>query len=60
MKPEAIILHPLPRTFELPESIDADPRARYFDQMGNGFALRRALFERINHSLISVAPATPP
>ncbi len=57
MKPEAIILHPLPRTFELPVEVDANPRARYFEQMGNGFALRRALFERINEALIGAIAA---
>jgi aspartate carbamoyltransferase len=37
------ILHPFPRMGELPLSIDDDPRARYFDQMKNGVAVRAAL-----------------
>jgi aspartate carbamoyltransferase catalytic subunit len=40
---EAIILHPLPRTEELPVEIDADPRARYFAQVGYGKLVRTAL-----------------
>lgn len=54
MKPDAIILHPLPRTFELPAEIDTNPRARYFQQMGNGLWLRMALLERIENARISV------
>ncbi len=30
LKPDAMILHPLPRTLELAKCVDADPRARYF------------------------------
>jgi aspartate carbamoyltransferase catalytic subunit len=48
MKPEAIILHPLPRSFELPKSVDTDPRAKYFEQAGNGLWVRMALLERIH------------
>ena len=32
-----IVLHPLPRTGEIAEDIDDDPRALYFEQAGNGF-----------------------
>lgn len=39
----AIIMHPLPRTSELPEEVDADPRAWYFKQSNNGMAVRMAL-----------------
>ncbi len=53
MKPEAIIMHPLPRTFELPPEIDQDPRARYFPQAQNGLWLRMALLERIEDARIS-------
>jgi aspartate carbamoyltransferase catalytic subunit len=43
MKPDALILHPLPRTVELDESVDADPRAMYFRQARNGLYVRMAL-----------------
>ena len=43
MKPDARILHPLPRTVELDESVDADPRAMYFPQAMNGLYVRMAL-----------------
>ncbi len=43
MKPDALILHPLPRTVELDGSVDADPRALYFRQAKNGLFVRMAL-----------------
>jgi aspartate carbamoyltransferase catalytic subunit len=43
MKPDALILHPLPRTVELDKSVDADPRALYFRQAMNGLYVRMAL-----------------
>jgi aspartate carbamoyltransferase catalytic subunit len=43
MKPDALILHPLPRTVELDESVDHDPRALYFRQARNGLFVRMAL-----------------
>ena len=43
MKPDALILHPLPRTVELDESVDDDPRALYFRQARNGLYVRMAL-----------------
>jgi len=43
MKPDALILHPLPRTVELDESVDKDPRALYFRQAQNGLYVRMAL-----------------
>jgi len=43
MKPDAIILHPLPRTIELDKSVDNDPRALYFRQATNGLYVRMAL-----------------
>ena len=44
-KPDAIILHPLPRNEELPMEIDMDPRSAYFQQMEYGLYLRMALVE---------------
>jgi aspartate carbamoyltransferase catalytic subunit len=43
MKPNAMIMHPLPRTLELDKAIDADPRACYFQQATNGLYVRMAL-----------------
>ena len=43
MKPDALILHPLPRTVEFDKSVDADPRALYFRQAKNGLYVRMAL-----------------
>lgn len=43
MRPDAMILHPLPRTVELDKSVDADPRAMYFRQTMNGLYVRMAL-----------------
>jgi aspartate carbamoyltransferase catalytic subunit len=43
MKPDAIILHPLPRTVELDKAVDDDPRALYFRQAVNGLYVRMAL-----------------
>jgi aspartate carbamoyltransferase catalytic subunit len=43
MKPNALVLHPLPRTAELDRTVDADPRALYFRQAYNGLYVRMAL-----------------
>jgi aspartate carbamoyltransferase catalytic subunit len=43
MKPDALILHPLPRTVELDKTVDDDPRALYFRQAANGLFVRMAL-----------------
>ena len=43
MKPNAMILHPLPRTLELDKALDDDPRACYFQQANNGLYVRMAL-----------------
>lgn len=47
MKPDAIILHPLPRTVELDPTVDHDPRARYFQQATNGLYVRMALLTMV-------------
>lgn len=47
MKPEAVILHPLPRTVELDRAVDNDPRARYFQQATNGLYVRMALLTMV-------------
>lgn len=43
MKPESVILHPLPRRDEISPEIDGDPRAVYWRQMRNGMWIRAAL-----------------
>ena len=39
-----IVLHPLPRTGEIAEEVDDDPRAVYFEQARNGLYVRMGLF----------------
>ncbi len=41
---DCLLLHPLPRRGELPRELDEDPRARYFEQVRHGPAVRAALF----------------
>ena len=43
MKPDAMILHPLPRTVEIDPAVDDDPRAQYFTQAANSLFVRMAL-----------------
>jgi aspartate carbamoyltransferase catalytic subunit len=38
-----MVLHPLPRNEEIAPEVDADPRARYFEQAKNGMWVRMAL-----------------
>ncbi len=47
MKPDAMILHPLPRTVELDKTVDGDPRALYFRQSQNGLYVRMALLTMV-------------
>lgn len=47
MKPDAMILHPLPRTVELDKTVDDDPRAHYFRQAVNGLYVRMALLTMV-------------
>ncbi|OGL95553.1 aspartate carbamoyltransferase [Candidatus Uhrbacteria bacterium RIFOXYB12_FULL_58_10] len=47
MKPDAFIMHPLPRGGELSKDVDADRHARYFQQAANGLYVRMALLERV-------------
>ncbi len=44
---QAIIMHPLPRVDEIAAEVDADPRAKYFEQAGNGLYIRMALLDHI-------------
>ena len=43
---DAILLHALPRSRELPFAIDAVPQARYFPQAANGVYTRMAILQR--------------
>ncbi len=43
LRPDAMILHPLPRTVEIDKAVDDDPRALYFEQARNGLFVRMAL-----------------
>lgn len=47
LKPDAIIMHPLPRRTEISPDIDHDPRAMYWRQMRNGMWIRAALIAAI-------------
>jgi len=42
-RPDALVMHPLPRVDELHYDIDADPRAAYFRQASYGVPVRMAL-----------------
>ena len=43
MRPDAILMHPLPRVGEISPEVDRDPRAAYFRQAQNGLYIRMAL-----------------
>ena len=43
MRPDAILMHPLPRRDEISTDCDSDPRAKYWRQMRNGMWVRTAL-----------------
>ncbi len=49
MRPDAVLMHPLPRIDEIREEVDDDPRAAYFRQARNGLYIRMALL----HMLLS-------
>lgn len=46
-KPDAIVLHPLPRVDEIAVEVDTDPRAKYFEQAKNGVFARMALIIKL-------------
>ncbi|MCC5794329.1 MAG: hypothetical protein JJT85_06275 [Chromatiales bacterium] len=47
MKPDAIIMHPLPRGGEIDPAVDHDPRAVYWRQERNGMWMRVAILLKI-------------
>ncbi|MBT3864672.1 aspartate carbamoyltransferase [Candidatus Peregrinibacteria bacterium] len=46
-KATAILMNPLPRVDEITTDVDYDPRAKYFEQVGNGLAVRMALLAMV-------------
>jgi aspartate carbamoyltransferase catalytic subunit len=47
MKPDSIIMHPLPRLDEIRMEVDNDRRAAYFRQAQNGLYVRMALLSQV-------------
>jgi len=47
LRPDAIVMHPLPRLDESAPAVDSDPRAAYFRQARNGVQVRMALLDRV-------------
>lgn len=47
MKPNATLMHPLPRVNEIQQRVDALPQARYFEQALNGVPVRMALIANV-------------
>jgi len=47
MRPDAIVMHPLPRLDEISSEVDSDPRAAYFRQAQNGLFVRMALLTMV-------------
>ena len=47
LKPDAVVMHPLPRREEISPDVDGDPRAVYWRQMRNGMWVRAALIASI-------------
>lgn len=43
LKPDAVLMHPLPRRKEIDPAVDSDPRAVYWRQVRNGMWIRAAL-----------------
>jgi len=46
-KPDAMIMHPLPRVNELSYELDDDARAAYFEQSANAVPIRMALISSL-------------
>ncbi len=46
-KDNLIIMHPLPRNDEIPETLDNNPKCKYFDQVENGVYVRMAILHLI-------------
>jgi aspartate carbamoyltransferase catalytic subunit len=46
-KPDMIVIDPLPRVNHIDPAVDSDPRARYFEQVENGVAVRMAILAEL-------------
>jgi aspartate carbamoyltransferase catalytic subunit len=46
-KQDMIVMHPLPRVYEIAMEVDDDPRAAYFRQMENGMYIRMSLLAAV-------------
>ena len=46
-KDTTILMHPLPRNSEIPESLDDHPKSKYFEQAKNGVVVRMAILKYI-------------
>lgn len=46
-KRKMVVLHPLPRVFEISRDFDTDPRAAYFRQAECGMFVRMALLAMV-------------
>ncbi|HLC48039.1 MAG TPA: aspartate carbamoyltransferase [Candidatus Norongarragalinales archaeon] len=46
-KPDAMLMHPLPRVDEIATEVDLDKRAKYFEQEANGIPTRMAILSLI-------------
>ena len=46
-KKNMILMHPLPRVDEIEVEVDSDSRAKYFEQVGNGVAVRMAIIAKL-------------
>lgn len=46
-KRKMVVMHPLPRVFEISTEFDMDPRAAYFRQAENGVYVRMALLAMV-------------
>ena len=47
IRPDAIVMHSLPRVEDLAHDVDAMPQARYFEQAHNGVPVRIAIIEHL-------------
>ncbi len=47
MKPDSIVMHPLPRADEISQEVDTTSHARYFEQAENGKHVRAALLHML-------------
>ncbi|MBV8527884.1 MAG: aspartate carbamoyltransferase [Candidatus Dormibacteraeota bacterium] len=47
LRPDAVLMHPLPRVDEIASEVDSDPRAAYFRQAANGVTIRMALLDTL-------------